>query len=93
MKKFNGLGLTGRGLMRPVEPMVSKAKGDYMDRKKIAIVKSEMRRLQARISELEISATSDDAIEYNWQYPKETGAVRRSSMDLTRALANMRKAN
>jgi len=26
-----------------------------------------------------------------WCYPKESGALRRSSMDLTRALAEMRK--
>jgi hypothetical protein len=26
-----------------------------------------------------------------WRCPKETGAVRRSSLDLTRALADMRK--
>ena len=62
-----------------------------MNSKKIATVKSEMRRLQSRISELEIAASSHDAVQYSWQYPKQTGAVRRASLDLTRALAEMRK--
>lgn len=30
---------------------------------------------------------------YVWSNPKESGAVRRSSMDLTRSLANMRGRN
>ena len=63
-----------------------------MNHKTIATVKTEIRRLQSRISELEIAASSDDATKYNWLYPKETGAVRRASMDLTRALADMRRA-
>lgn len=58
-----------------------------MDKKKIDAVKVEMKRLEARIKNLE---ESDDGTHRYWA-SKETGAVRRASMDLTRALAELRK--
>lgn len=32
------------------------------------------------------------ADQYYWEYPKERGSVRRASMDLTRALSDLRRA-
>lgn len=55
-------------------------KGEVMDKNKISKVKEEMLRLNDAIV----------AMERYWG-PKETGAVRRASMDLTRALAELRK--
>lgn len=51
-----------------------------MNKNKVNKVKEEMARLENAIS----------AMEKCWG-PKETGAVRRASMDLTRALAELRK--
>ncbi len=55
---------------------------------KIEAVKVEMARLKKAITEMEEVATLSHG---SFWGPKETGAVRRASMDLTRALANMRK--
>lgn len=57
-----------------------------MKKERIERVKTEMRRLTAAIKELE------DTKQYSSQ-PRETGAVRRASMDLTRALAVLRRSD
>lgn len=64
-----------------------------MKHMKIQIVKAEMARLQDAIKSLEAEATnaSDPRNGYYYGYPKLTGYVRRASMDLTRALADLRK--
>ena len=52
-------------------------------------VKIEMKRLKKAIAALE---ANDDYLSYGYYYGcKESGAVRRASMDLTRALSEMRK--
>ena len=61
-----------------------------MKKDKIAVVKFEMARLSAAIRRLE-DATSDDLSSSIMWSPKHTGTVRRASMDLTRALAELRK--
>lgn len=62
-----------------------------MNIKKIEIAEQEARRFLERVEAVKALCT-----EFNRQYnridsTKETGALRRSSMDLTRALADMRK--
>jgi hypothetical protein len=56
---------------------------------KLREVEQEMARLTIRIIELREATNS---CEYPWS-PKETGAVRRASLDLTRALAKLRSAS
>lgn len=57
-----------------------------MRKERIDRVYSECKRLMERIDELrDVSGGSCNP------YPRESGAVRRASMDLTRALADMRK--
>lgn len=58
-----------------------------LNKPEIKRVLGEMRRLEAAIDELE-DATSTHT---GYSLPKQTGAVRRASMDLTRALADLRK--
>ena len=58
-----------------------------MTRQDIENVKTEINRLNDRIYALERSTSLD----YLWP-SKETAAVRRASMDLTRALAEMRRS-
>ena len=64
-----------------------------MKRSRVEKVWSEMARLQSAISALHDAAVSESGQPdiYN-RFPRETGAVRRASMDLTRALADMRKS-
>lgn len=62
-----------------------------MTKEKIEAVKTEMQRVAARINELQKSRSSEDAKKYNWLMPKQTGALRRASMDLTRSLADLRR--
>ena len=60
------------------------------DIKKIA---AEVRRFDKALSKLSIRMIQDDIKFHGWQrYPKESGAVKRASMDLTRALAEFRRA-
>lgn len=59
-----------------------------MVEKKIKKVKTEMKRLNAAILLMEENASLSHA---SYWGPKETGAVRRASMDLTRALADLRR--
>jgi aromatic ring hydroxylase len=60
---------------------------------KIQKAKAEIARLQEAIKALEDEATnaSDPRNGYYYGYPKLTGAVRRASIDVTRALADLRK--
>ena len=60
---------------------------------KIQKVKTELARLQEAIKALEIEATnaSDPRNGHYYGYPKLTGSVRRASMDVTRALADLRR--
>lgn len=62
-----------------------------MKSEKLEAVKTEMKRMAKAINDLE-SAEKDQANE-QWKslLPRQTGAVRRASMDLTRALADLRK--
>ena len=53
-----------------------------MKSERITAVKMEMERLSMRIAEFEMSCG-----------PRESGAVKRASMDLTRALADLRRSN
>jgi hypothetical protein len=55
----------------------------------VGIAEQEAKRFLARVKELK--AAVSDADGSLWSNPKETGAVRRASMDLTRALSAMRK--
>jgi len=55
---------------------------------KVKKVKMEMRRLDTALALMEENAA---AVNGSFWGPKETGAVRRASMDLTRALADLRR--
>jgi len=57
----------------------------------IALVENEIQRLNLAIAELKAAWSTHDHKEYSWLCPKQTGAVRRASMDLTRALAILRR--
>lgn len=61
-----------------------------MTRQDIALVTVEIRRFQERVRELD-SAINERKRNELYLYPRQTGAIRRASMDLTRALAKMRK--
>lgn len=64
-----------------------------MKYEKIQKAKTELARLQDAIKALEIEATGaiDPRNGYYYGHPKLTGAVRRASMDVTRALADLRR--
>lgn len=66
-----------------------------MDDKKISTVKREIKRFLEKEKELaEAKAKAKytyDGRQYEGSCPKESGALRRASMDLTRALADLRK--
>lgn len=55
---------------------------------RIMKVRNECERLISRIDELMLVSHDNPVSGY---YPRESGAVRRASLDLTRALADMRK--
>lgn len=61
-----------------------------MTREKILAVEQEIKRFERTVRNLD-----DDMRLHSYKYltdsPKQTGAIRRASMDLTRALAEMRK--
>ena len=64
-----------------------------MKRSRVEKVWVELVRLQSAISALyEVSLTPSGQPESYYNNPVEQGAVRRASLDLTRALANMRKS-
>lgn len=63
-----------------------------MTNEKLAAVKAEVWRFGERIKALEKARA--DNVRAGWHHalcPKETGAVRRASMELTRALADLRR--
>ena len=72
-----------------------------MDTKKLNVAIEEAERFLGKAKELRFLITEDDKKwkeakakgEHYWtgSNPKESGAVRRASMDLTRALANLRR--
>ena len=64
-----------------------------MDRKKIKIAVAEAKRFIQRVEALPEPAPYEvnGHTFMNDSFPRESGAVRRASMDLTRALADMRK--
>lgn len=66
-----------------------------MKRSRVEKVWSEMARLQSAISALYEAAVNESGQPdfFYHHFPRETGAVRRASMDLTRALADMRKSD
>jgi hypothetical protein len=59
-----------------------------IDTHSIQAIEIEMARLRNRIAEYERAKEINVGV---YSYPKETGAIRRASLDLTRALAQMRK--
>lgn len=63
-----------------------------MNRDKIAAAVAEARRFIERVEALPEQATYEAfGHTYSCHYPKEQGAIRRASMDLTRALADLRR--
>lgn len=58
-----------------------------MNKDKIAAVVIEAEKLLSRFNDLPQTDNEYDL----WRYPRQTGAIRRASMELTRALAEMRK--
>jgi len=61
-----------------------------MRKENITTAKAEAKRFLARLADLE-RAQGKEGKWHSWEAPKERGALRRASMDLTRALAEMRK--
>lgn len=53
-------------------------------------VRDEMDRPRQRLDELDRETTSKNSETYDWLDNRYTAAVRRSSMDLTRALSKLR---
>ena len=64
-----------------------------MDRKKLEIAVSEAKRFIERASALPepVPYEVNGHTFINNNFPRESGAIRRSSMDLTRALADLRR--
>lgn len=60
--------------------------------KKISTVKREIKRFLEKEKELAEAKAKSKWRKYEGSCPKESGALRRASMDLTRALADMRKS-
>lgn len=69
-----------------------------MKKDRVAKVKTEIKRLMSAINELDEANKDQDerygnSANYYDYHPRESGAVRRASMDLTRALAEMRRSD
>ena len=62
-----------------------------MNQKAIDQAVTEAKRFLNRVALMEKVVKSQKTDDYSWLNPKETGAVRRASMDLTRALADLRQ--
>ena len=64
-----------------------------MNRDRLAIAVAEAKRFIERAKALPDPEpyTLQDRTYYNTSFPKEQGAIRRASMDLTRALADLRR--
>ena len=63
-----------------------------MDRKKVKRTILEATRFIEKATDLLKAMESTEAKDCRWPYPKESGATRRASMDLTRSLSDMRRA-
>lgn len=71
-----------------------------INRKTLEMVKEEMHRLERNINELHLARMKSEqtAPPYlgdtplYYDFPRQTGAVRRASMDLSRALVQLRKS-
>jgi hypothetical protein len=61
-----------------------------MRKENVTAAKAEAKRFLARLADLE-RAQGKEGKSRSWEAPKERGALRRASMDLTRELAEMRK--
>lgn len=59
----------------------------------IKAVRVEMKRLNDKMKELEniVPEPESEVPDFFYNFPKQTGAIRRASMDLTRALADLRR--
>lgn len=65
-----------------------------MNRNKIAVAAAEAERFLERVKALpEQGYYEHHERKYPLSYPVEMGSIRRASMDLTRALADLRKVN
>ena len=68
-----------------------------MKDEKIQAVRNEIDRMLKALNKLENNNSPEklggSGVEYYFSAPKYTGAVRRASMDLTRALADLRRAD
>ena len=64
-----------------------------MRKENITTAKAEAKRFLARVSEWEKAQSTYEAYGHTFHNhtPKQSGSLRRASMDLTRALAEMRK--
>ena len=61
--------------------------------KDIKTISEAVRRFDKALSKLSIRMIQDGIKQQGWtMFPKESGAVKRASMDLTRALAEFRRA-
>ncbi len=60
-----------------------------MDVKKLAVAKAEAKRFLSAVKALEERRALNDI--YDFQGCRESGACRRASLDLTRALADLRR--
>ena len=69
--------------------------GEAMKAERINAVKVEMQRLQKAILDLENAEGAANGNRNGYYYGRavHTGRVRRASMDLTRALADLRRSN
>lgn len=62
-----------------------------MDLEKLKEAKSEAKRFLKRVDEFEKRVSKEGTHSWNWGL-KESGAVKRSSMDLSRSLSNLRNS-
>ncbi len=62
-----------------------------MTKDKLKAAEAEAKRFLVKASELRKVMCAGDDVLWSWSYPKQSGAVRRASMDLTRALADLRR--
>lgn len=60
-----------------------------MNKASVEAAKKEMIRFENKLCDWE--KANEEKGERGWMLPKESGALRRASMDLTRALAEMRR--
>lgn len=63
-----------------------------MDLKKLEEAKNEAERFLKKVKQFEDRVAIEGTHSWNWGL-KESGSVKRSSMDLSRSLSNLRKSN